>query len=85
MSIEQDLDNISNAILDLLQLVTYEAVRAHTFREAIYAVMKKESGGHEESKKFWLGMIEKEKEYATILEYMSRAFREMRESETNND
>lgn len=82
MSIEKDLDNISNAILDLLQLVTYEAVRAHIFRCEFYGVMIEKNDGKPQEKR-WLDLYAKEKEYSTVLEYMSMAFREMRESETD--
>ena len=84
MELEQTLDNISSAILDLLQLVTYEAVRAHTFRREIYTQMIKENRDTPQTS-YLRTLYEQEKEYATVLEYMSKAFREMKESEPTND
>ena len=80
MELEQTLDNISSAILDLLQLVTYEAVRAHTFRREMYTQMIEEKAGTPQTS-YLKTLYEQEKEYSTVLEYMSMAFREMRETE----
>ena len=83
-NIEKDLDNISTAILDLLQLVTYEAVRAHTFRCEFYSEMIEKNNGKPQEKRY-RDLYIKEKEYTTVLEYMGIAFREMQERETDND
>lgn len=80
MEIEKYLDNISSAILDLLQLVTYEAVSAHTFRLEMYAKTIEENRDTPRTS-YLKTLYAKEKEYATVLEHMSMAFREMRESE----
>ena len=80
MELEQTLDNISSAILDLLQLVTYEAVRAHTFRREMYTQMIKEKRDTPQTS-YLKTLYEQETNYARVLEGMSMALREMKESE----